>query len=65
MGRKEWVAQALGRVDTSGFERIESSDEHLCIRNGRDEILRYRVCLPPAVFGTIRRSTAALPRNCY
>ncbi len=56
------MAQAFGRVDTSGFERIESSEEHLCIRNSRGEILGYRIRLPPAVFGTFRRSAAALPR---
>ncbi len=58
---KKWVAQEFGRVDTSGFKRIESSEEHLCIRNSRGEILGYRICLPSAVFGTFRRSAAALP----
>ncbi len=61
---RERVAQAFGRVDTSGFESIESSEEHLCIRNSRGEILGYRIRLPPAVFGTFRRSSAALPRIC-
>ncbi len=58
---RERVAQAFGRVDTSGLERIESSEEHLCIRNSRGEILGYRIRLPSAVFGTFRRSAAALP----
>jgi hypothetical protein len=58
------VVQAFGRVDTSGFERIESSEEHLCIRNSRGEILGYKICLPSAVFETFRRSAAALPRIC-
>ncbi len=59
---RERVAQALGRVDTSGFERNESSEEHLCMRNSRGEIMGYRIFLPLAVFGTFRRSAAALPR---
>jgi hypothetical protein len=59
---RERVAREFGRVDTSGIERIESSEEHLCIRNSRGEILGYRICLPPVVFGTFRRSAAALPK---
>ncbi len=59
-GRKR-VAQASGRVDTSRFERIYSSEEHLCIMKSRSEILGYRIRLPTAVFGTFRRSAAALP----
>jgi hypothetical protein len=56
------VVQEIDRVDTSGFERIESSEEHMCIRNSRGEVLGYRICLPPAVFGILNRSEAALPR---
>jgi hypothetical protein len=59
---RERVAQAFGRVYTSGFERIESSEEHLCIRNSRGEVLGYRIRLPPAVFGTFRMPAVALPR---
>jgi hypothetical protein len=62
MKGRDTVPQAFGRVDTSGFERIESSEEHLCIRNSRGEILGYRIHLPSATFGTFRRSAAALPR---
>jgi hypothetical protein len=61
---RERVAQAFGRVDKSGFERIESSEEHQCIRNSRGEILGYRIRFPSAVFGTFRRTAAALPRIC-
>jgi hypothetical protein len=63
MGRGR-VAQALGRVDTSSFERIESCEKYLHIRNSRGEILGYSICLHPAVFGTFRRPAAALPRIC-
>jgi hypothetical protein len=59
---RERMAQAFGRVDTSRFERIESSEEHLCIRNSMGEILGYRIRLPSAVFMTFRRSAAALLR---
>ncbi len=59
---RERVVQAFGRVDMSGFVKIESSEEHLCIRNSRREILGHRICLLFAVFGTFRRSAAALPR---
>jgi hypothetical protein len=61
---RERVAQAFGRVDTSAFEGIESSEEHLYIRNSRRDILGYRICLPSAVFGTFRMFAAALPRIC-
>jgi hypothetical protein len=59
---RERVAQAFGRVDTSSFERTESSEEHWCIRISWGEILGYRLCLPSGVFGTFRVSAATLPR---
>jgi hypothetical protein len=62
---RERVVQAFGRVYTSGFERIEFSEEHLCIRKSRGEILGYRIRLSPAIFGTFRRSAIALPRICH
>ncbi len=58
---RERVAYAFGRVNTSGFKRIKSSEEHLCIRKSRGEILGYRICRPPAVFRTFRRSAATPP----
>ncbi len=38
---RERVAQAFGRVDTSSFEKTESSEEHLCIGNSWGEILGH------------------------
>ncbi len=64
--RKNWkarerVAQALGRVDTSGFDWIKSRNKHLCIKNSSGQRLGYIICFPSAVFRTLR-SAAALPR---
>jgi hypothetical protein len=61
---RERVAQAFGRVDTSGYERIESSEEHLCIRNSRREILGYSFVFLRLFFRTFKKSAAALHRIC-
>ncbi len=62
---REREVQALSRVNTSEFEGIELSEEYLCMRNNREEILGYRILLPSAVFKTFRWSAAALPRICH
>ncbi len=61
--RRDNVAARWGRVDTSDFERVESSQQHLCLMNSRGEVLGYRIRLPSGVFETFRRSAAALPRS--
>jgi hypothetical protein len=54
--RKTWkgrerVAQAYSRVDSSEFERIESSEEHLCIRNSRGRFLATEFASPLLFLG--------------
>ncbi len=39
--RRQWVAQELDRVDTSGFEMIEWSEQYLYIGHSQWEILEY------------------------
>jgi hypothetical protein len=57
---KKRRAQAFGRVNIQILERIESSEEYLCIINSKRELLGYKICLLFIVFGTFRMSAIVI-----